>query len=189
MTNEDEARAARLMTLAQHGDQAAYAELLAMLTTLATRFVRRRLGSAHWVDDVVQETLMSVHRARHTWRPDRPFGPWFSAILTHREIDVYRRERRVRLREHVEEALEAVAPAAPVETHDDGVVDMAAVRAALASLPPRQRDIVAGLKLREESVKHLANRHQMSESAVKVMAHRGYRRLRAILGGQAERKR
>jgi RNA polymerase sigma-70 factor (ECF subfamily) len=63
---------------------------------------------------------------------------------------------------------------------------MTAVHAALAALPARQRDIVEGLKLREESVKSLAARHGMSESAVKVMAHRGYKRLRTLLGGTPE---
>jgi RNA polymerase sigma-70 factor (ECF subfamily) len=94
---------------------------------------------------------------------------------------VYRRERRVLRHESGDDRLEAAAmPVAPVGSADE--VDMRAVHAALASLPPRQRDIVEGLKLRDESVKHLAARHQMSETAVKVMAHRGYKRLRALLG-------
>lgn len=181
MTDQDEARAAHWMRRAQQGDQQAYADLLGLLTTATKRFVRGRSGSVPWVDDVVQETLMSVHRARHTWNPARPFAPWFYAIASHRTVDVYRRERRVQRHESVDDMLEAVAmPVRPADTAGD--VDMRAVHAALAALPPRQRDIVEGLKLRDESVKGLAARHGMSETAVKVMAHRGYKRLRALLG-------
>ena len=53
-------------------------------------------------------------------------------------------------------------------------------------LPARQREIVHSLKIREESVKSVSQRLGMSESAVKVAAHRGYRTLRRLLGGRNE---
>lgn len=184
MNPAEEARAADLMRAAQAGDQMAYAELLVLLTREAKRVARGRVGSVAWLDDVVQETLLSVHKARHTWDPSRPFGPWFRAVAVHRALDVYRRERRVASREQVDDALETVAQ--PIAGGARGDVDMGAVHAALAGLPARQRDIVEGLKLRDESVKGLAARHGMSESAVKVMAHRGYKRLRALLGASPQ---
>ncbi|MGE3343486.1 MAG: sigma-70 family RNA polymerase sigma factor [Vicinamibacterales bacterium] len=183
MTSDEETRAAVLMRLAQSGDDEAYSNLLMMLTGIAGRFARNRLGPASWLDDVVQETLWSVHRARHTWSGDRPFAPWFYAIVSRRMIDVYRRRRRVALREEGRDSLEAVATTSGESRHG---VDIDAVRAALAALPPRQRDIVEGLKLREETVRSLAARHGMSETAVKVMAHRGYKRLRSMLGEPPE---
>ncbi len=167
------------MRLAQGGDESAYAEVLAILTAATKRFARRRAGGVVWIDDVVQETLVSVHKARHTWDPARPLAPWFYAIASHRFVDVWRRERRVSAREQGQDTLEAPAPDARAGEWDE--VNMAAVRDALAALPPRQRDIVEGLKLRDESVRGLAARHQMSESAVKVMAHRGYKKLRSLL--------
>jgi len=87
------------MRLAQRGDQTAYAELLGVLTTVTRQFARRKSGDVPWVEDVVQETLISVHRARHTYDPGRPFAPWFYAIAAHRVVDVYRRERRIASRE------------------------------------------------------------------------------------------
>jgi len=184
VTVAEETHATQLMRLAQTGDEAAYAEVLALLTTATKRFARGRAGSVPWIDDVVQETLVSVHKARHTWDPARPLAPWFYAIASHRLVDVWRRERRVSTREQGRDALEAAAPVEADGTWDD--VDMNVVRGALAQLPARQRDIVEGLKLRDETVRGLAARHQMSESAVKVMAHRGYRRLRQMLGAGKE---
>lgn len=174
------------MRLAQTGDEAAYAEVLALLTTATRRFARGRAGSVPWIDDVVQETLVSVHKARHTWDPARALAPWFYAIASHRLVDVWRRERRVATREQGRDELDAAAPVEATGRWDE--VDMGAVRAALAALPARQRDIVEGLKLRDDTVRGLAAKHQMSESAVKVMAHRGYKRLRNLLGGEGRRE-
>jgi RNA polymerase sigma-70 factor (ECF subfamily) len=180
VTQEQESQSAALMRRAQAGDQEAYAELLAFLTSVTRQYVRRKSGAVAWVEDVVQETLISVHRARHTYDPSRPFAPWFYAIAAHRLVDVFRRERRVTSREQGSDVLPE-----PVQTRTvdrEGDVDMDAVRAALASLPARQREIVEGLKLRDESVRDLAGRLGMSESAVKVTAHRAYQALKKMLG-------
>jgi RNA polymerase sigma-70 factor (ECF subfamily) len=63
-------------------------------------------------------------------------------------------------------------------------IDTQAIRRALRSLPARQRDVIEGLKFRDQSVRDVAGRLGMSESAVKVTAHRGYRTLRRLLGGR-----
>lgn len=180
MTLEQETQTAHLMRLAQGGDQAAYAELLAVLTSVTRQFARGKSGDVPWVEDVVQETLISVHRARHTYDASRPFAPWFYAIAAHRVVDVYRRERRVASREKAGDELPERVP--PGVVARAGGVDMDVVRAALAALPSRQREIVEGLKLRDESVRDLAGRLGMSESAVKVAAHRGYLALKKLLG-------
>jgi RNA polymerase sigma-70 factor (ECF subfamily) len=185
MTAQQETQAATLMTRAQAGDALAYAELLTMLGTAARRYARGRLGDVPWLEDVVQETLVSIDRARRTYDARRPFAPWFYAILTSRLIDLVRKERRVRAREVATELLpEAVAAGAPrFDARDE--IDFSRVRAALDALPPRQRVVVSALKLREESVKDVSRRFGMSESAVKVTAHRAYRALRRLLGGGA----
>ena len=85
MTSEQEHEAANLMRRAQDGDRIAYASLLTLLTSVTRQFVRRHVGSSVlWVDDVVQETLLSVHGARQTYDAGRPFGPWFYAIASNR---------------------------------------------------------------------------------------------------------
>ena len=168
------------MRLAQAGDQDAYAELLALLTSVTRQYTRRKSGAVPWVEDVVQETLISVHKARHTYDPSRPFAPWFYAIAAHRLIDVFRRERRISSKEQATEVLPEPETARAVDREGD--VDMDKVRAALAALPSRQREIVEGLKLRDESVRDLAGRLGMSESAVKVTAHRAYQALKKMLG-------
>src|SRR5262245_33587218 len=128
------------MVRAQQGDQLAYAALLVLLTNATRQFARRRLGNVPWIDDVVQETLLAVHGARHTYDPKRPFAPWFYAIASNRMIDVIRRERRVASREIGAEVLPEPATDGPSPDRSD--VDPGTVQAALRSLPDRQRAII-----------------------------------------------
>lgn len=182
MTQDEEEHSRDLMRRAQQGEERAYAELLVLLTARARSYVRvRTRAPVAWIDDVVQEALMAVHDARHTYQAHRPFAPWFYAILHHRFVDMVRRESRVQQREVIVD----VWPERPREpAPDEPPVDLDLVMRALATLPPRQREIVEGLKLRDESVRDLAGRLGMSIGAVKVTAHRGYRTLRRLLGGE-----
>ena len=158
----------------------AYAELLTMLASTARTYVRRRLGDHPGVEDVVQETLLSVHQARRTYDSGRPFAPWFFAILSNRLADARRRQLRISRRE----VAGAVPDTAMPDRRGSDVmgVDLAAVNAAIETLPTRQRAIVRALKLQDESVRDVADRLGMSASAVKVAAHRAYRTLRGLLG-------
>jgi RNA polymerase sigma-70 factor (ECF subfamily) len=180
VTPDQERESGALMRRAQSGDQDAYASLLVLLTSVTRQFARARLGPVLWIDDVVQETLVTVHRARHTYDAARPFAPWFYAIASSRLIDVLRRERRVRAREVADDELPEPAAA----SSGRGEIDAQAIRAAVRALPGRQRDVIEGLKFHDESVRDVAGRLGMSESAVKVTAHRGYQKLKRLLGGR-----
>jgi len=182
MTERQEQEATALMIRAQQGDAVAYAALLTALASTARQYVRNRFGDVTWLDDVAQETLLTIHSARQTYDARRPFAPWFYAILSSRMIDVLRKERRVGAREFGTDVLpERVAHVAPAHEHT-AAVDSQHLARALETLPDRQREVVSALKLRDESVKEVSRRLGMSESAVKVTAHRGYKALRRLLG-------
>ena len=53
MTPAQERELALLMAASQHGDRVSYEALLQALGHVVTLYVRRRVGAAHWVDDVV----------------------------------------------------------------------------------------------------------------------------------------
>ena len=181
MTAGQEQEATDLMIRAQRGDAVAYASLLTVLASTAKRYVRNRVGEVAWLDDVAQETLLTIHRARHTYDPRRPFAPWFYAILNSRMIDLLRKQKRVSVRELATDALPERA-STPVD--DEARVDPQRLKTALDTLPQRQREVVSALKLHDESVKEVSERLGMSQSAVKVTAHRGYKALRRLLGGK-----
>jgi len=88
------------MAAAQRGDRHAYERLVADILPALRAFVRRRTGDDVSAEDVVQEVLLSIHRARRTFRPERPFEPWLFAITRNAVRDFQRSSVR---RMHTEE--------------------------------------------------------------------------------------
>jgi RNA polymerase sigma-70 factor (ECF subfamily) len=167
------------MRRAQDGDRRAYEALLGEVTAYLTMFVRKRLTEPDWVDDVVQEALISIHQNRHTYDPTRSFVSWMNAIALHRLIDMMRKRRRIRAREQLGEP-EAEAWGSVLDpTAHPAAFD--GLHAALASLSSKQRHVIQLLKWEGLSVREIAQSTSTSESSVKVTAHRGYRLLRRLL--------
>ena len=75
----DDATMSRLAGLAQQGDRAAYGALLTAAQARLRRYFARRI-MPHQLDDLVQETLLAVHRKLASYDPARPFMPWLGAI-------------------------------------------------------------------------------------------------------------
>jgi RNA polymerase sigma-70 factor, ECF subfamily len=183
VTPEQEDETALLMARAQQGDQRAYEQLLQLLARDARGFVGRRVGWTDWVEDVVQDALLTVHRARHTYDPGRPFAPWFYAIVQSRLVDALRSRKRVSTREIVDRAALERQPAPAPEGGRSDVSEQLA--RAVSNLPRVQREVVSLLKYEDLSVRDVAKRLGMSEAAVKTTAHRGYKMLRKTVGGIA----
>lgn len=180
MTAQEEEAYRRLLVRAQAGDADAYERCLTGLSRLLRAYVRHRVGDVAWVDDVVQECLLSLHAARHTYSPERSFAAWFYAIARNRLIDGIRRATRRRAREIALEGQAEPVTAMVAERHP--------VQDALVHLPDRQREVITALKVDGDSVREVAGRLGMSESAVKVTAHRGYQALRRLLRREGVRR-
>ena len=170
------------MRAAQEGDAEAYQALLEELLVVVRRMVRARLSDSETAEDVVQMVLLSIHRARHTYQPERPFGPWMRSIVRNAVIDSLRsRGRRVE-REVGVEAIDSFAD--PNETPEIEDRELSpALSTALAELPSGQREAVELIHLHGLSVAEAALRVGISPGALKVRAHRGYRALRMLLQG------
>src|SRR3546814_18917122 len=69
-----------------------YRALLADCRKWLERYFARRMAPHH-IDDLVQETLVSMHRKLATWDSGRAFLPWLAAIDRYRWIDMLRRKR------------------------------------------------------------------------------------------------
>ena len=168
------------MRAAQQGDEAAYQALLEELLVVVRRMVRARLADQEAAEDVVQVVLLSIHRARHTYQPERPFGPWLRSIVRNAVIDSLRaRGRRVE-REVGIEAIDSLPdPEASALPQERGLSPE--LSRALAELPSKQREAVELIQVEGLSVAEAALRAGVSPGALKVRAHRGYRALRERL--------
>lgn len=173
---------AALMAAAQRGDATAYRDLLKTCLPLVASIARVQGVRGEAVDDVVQDTLMTLHAARASYDPARPFLPWLSAITRRRAIDRLRRAGRRPQEVHDPLAFDAEvdpgpAPGARLESQERG----AALARAVAALPDGQRQAVEHLGLRELSLEETAALTGRSKGALKVNLHRALKALRASL--------
>jgi RNA polymerase sigma-70 factor (ECF subfamily) len=168
-------RLGELMRRAQDGDQAAYAALLRDAVGPILSMIARHYPGIRDREDVAQECLLTLHKIRHTYDPARPFLPWLAAIVRHRSLDHLRKYLRIQSREVQEELLVEQAAAPAVAGGGDKGEDAARW---IAALPERERAVIQLLKIDGLPVKDVAERLGLSESNVKVIASRGYEKLR-----------
>src|SRR5579862_9278920 len=91
---ESETRLKAWMVSGLNGDESAHAALLRALVPLLHSFYRRRMQDAQGdVDDLVQETLISVHTRRSSYDRNLPFTAWLYAVARYRLVDHYRRRK------------------------------------------------------------------------------------------------
>jgi RNA polymerase sigma-70 factor (ECF subfamily) len=187
VTDSAETTLAALMVAAQSGEQSAYQALLRACVPVAAATARRQGVPPDRVDDVVQDVLLTIHRARATYDPARPFLPWLRAIAKRRAIDLLRAHYRTAGREVFDEdAYQTHADTGPEADSALGHDDRARVLAeAIRGLPPGQRQAVELLALRETSLEEAAGQTGRSKGALKVNLHRAIQALRQRMeGGQ-----
>lgn len=165
-----------LMMRCQSGDPISYRILLHRLHSYIHSVLSRELKQRNHIDDLIQEVLLSVHKARFTYDPSKPFKPWLHAIIRYRMIDsirILRTSSRL-------EVLYDFLPEAEVPQHrcSEDEEKLQNLKLALNKLSGKQRKVVELLKLDGLSIKEVARQCEMSESAVKVTAHRAYAQLR-----------
>ena len=192
--NSDDAAArldrdwAAMMTAAQAGDRLVYERLLRGCTPLIRRVVRHQGIQPDRADDVIQEVLLTVHRARQTYDPTRSFSAWLCAIAQRRAIDALRKRGR-------QDRREVFAPL-DYENHVDPQADQPdqsapdlqgrSVRDAVARLPDGQREAIEILALRQLSLDEASVLTGKTKGALKVNMHRALKTLRARFGGDGE---
>jgi len=172
---EDQADLESLMRQSLTGDKTAYGQLLRASARLLRPFLLRRLGSDSAADDVLQEILISIHKARHTYDGNRPFKPWLYAIAKFRLLDHLRTHYADQLRQaedlsDFEDILSADVTAAAFSYES--------ISGEILKLPAKQAAILQLMHQEGYTSKEVAAKLGMTESAVKVAAHRAYKVLR-----------
>ncbi len=181
---DTEACLSAAMAAAQQGNAEAYQRLLQRCVPVIAATARTHGFHGAAVDDVVQDTLLALHRVRHTYDPARPFLPWLRAIAQRRALDAHRRLSRQRGREAEDsEMYQAYPDPAPsAESGLDHQDRRRLLAEALAALPEAQREAMAQLGSGERSLDQAAAATGRSKGALKVNLHRALKALRARLG-------
>ena len=168
------------------GDHAAFEQLFRRYAPPLRAMAKRQLRSDELARDIVQQTFLHVHRARRDFRRGARLKPWVFTIATNLIREHYRRLGR-----RPETSYDAARDAAPgIEPTQDPVdlaelqarqLDVGRLREALGQLPDSQRLVIELHWIQGHSFPEVARMVGASVSAVKVRAHRGYRKLRGLV--------
>ncbi len=169
-----------LAILSQKGDKRAYSALLHSLSYYIRSVLSGTLANPEWVEDITQDVLVSVHKSLDSYSADRPFKPWLRSIIQFRRADFLRTHyKKKNIHESVQENVE-------IHAHDvtfqPDYAELKDIETAILSFPEKQQRIFKLLKIEGYSAKEVAAEMDMSESAVKVSAHRTTNKLKDILG-------
>lgn len=169
------------MRRAQRGNSTAYLALLTEIGAVIEKFLRARFGPVGCLEDLVQECLLAVHGARHTYDPDRPFRPWMFTVVRHRAVDCLRREPNpARCGDGRPEQVETGTDAEHVARLLDG-------QRILDALQPDHREVVLMTKYLGMTTAETADQLHISEHAVKARLRRGLDAIRRLLAAEQDR--
>ncbi len=169
---------AELMARLASGEIAALGELAQRHQSRVLEIAFRTLG--HWdlAEDVAQETFLRVHRAAKNYQPQAQFTTWLYRIVVNLCLDAQRKRAKSAA------PLDSVAPEGlPAPDTDSAerreIAEL--VRAAVQTLPERQR--VAIVLYRYEGMDHaqISQITGWSQSAVESLLVRAYANLREKL--------
>ncbi len=168
----DDTSIAALMARSQNGDDHAHEAVLRFCMRWLTRYFSGKIHVDH-VQDLVQETLISIHTKRASYDASRPFLPWLAAIARYRWID---RLRKVYRTEFTGTNIEpdAIDP-------EDGIAAAISIERMMQMLPQKQQAAIMLVKLQGYSVAEAAMMTGLSESSIKMNILRGIRKLSALV--------
>jgi RNA polymerase sigma-70 factor (ECF subfamily) len=173
------------------GDDQAFSELYDSLAPRLRRYLLRASRDPGWSDDLLQQTMLQVHRARGRFLAGAEVLPWAFAIARRLFIDGLRRREKERGSVSLETGGHEEGPVdAPAAQHGadellDGLRLLRALDAELERLPESQRAAFELIQSEGLSIREAAEVLGATPTAVKLRAHRAYAALRAALGDRA----
>lgn len=161
------------------GDGEAFVELFRRCSPSLHAALSAELRTREDANDLVQQTFLQLHCARYDFDRSAKLRPWLFTIALNLKRGYFRRARR-----HPESPWETAAFVEPSDDarSQDSAEARQTLRNVLARLPNDEREAIVLHWFGGLSFPEIAQTLGISTSSVKTRAHRGYERLRTLLG-------
>lgn len=183
MTADEHDGIARIVERARQGDVEAFGAIYDAFAPRVFRFLRFRTGTAEDAEDLLHTVFLKMIESLPRYQSrGLPFAAWVFRIARNAAID-HARVRRVH--EPIEDR---VAPTGHPDAVDPatGVPDRLAMEAALRTLTPEQRDVIAYRFYGGLTPPEIARVMGRREGSVRALQFRALRALRRALLGSTE---
>ena len=165
---------ANLLKESLDGNKNAYRKLLETISILLENYLNKRIFDKDDKEDILQEILVSFHSARHTYILEKPFFPWLFGIAKN-HLNRYYHFKSKKQNEILNFEMNQFPK---IETEEIDSTQMDSLLIELKNLPERQKKIITLLKFQGKSIEQVAKIMNLSNNNVKVIAHRGYEKLK-----------
>jgi RNA polymerase sigma-70 factor (ECF subfamily) len=173
----------QLVARSRGGDRRAFGELVARHQRAIFLLAVRYLDNVEDARDVAQRTFVQAFQKLGRFRQDSGFRTWVYRIAINLAVTALReRGRAAKMAARASSLETEVAPVEPISERE-----ARRLRAAVASLPPKQRLVVELRVYDELSFREVAEVAGSSEDAAKMNFHHALKRLRTLIGEGGER--
>ncbi len=171
------AKLAALFRAGLTGDALSYNRFLQAISPIIHRAICKKLTAIE-AEDVLQEILISIHKARHTYDGERPIMPWLLAITRFRINDALRKIYASPRCEHVDigDLTDILVDVTETPSSNESLSEL------FKGVPEREQKILTMMHFEDYTAKETGQRLGMKESAVKVAAHRTMKKIRKAFG-------
>ncbi len=166
------------MAETQKGNQKAYEELLDKIYSYLQRHIKHKIYDIHIAEDLIQNIVIAVHSAKHTYNPKLSFINWLLAIAQYKTIDFFRQKKEIPIDES---SIKFNNNNAQQQDHSEQILNQIELENLFKNLNEKQQDIVKKVKLEGYSIKEAANTFKLSESNIKTTIYRALKNLRRIV--------
>lgn len=177
---------AQLVQLCLRGDGPSWEELVRRHTRRVYNLCYRFTGNAASSEDLSQEVFLRIYRTLPSYRPEQgAFPTWLTSVTRNLLVDHYRRTRRDRLTDSIEDAMpqleEKHSPARTPDRLAQASELSAQLQRGLARLSPELREAVILRDLQGLDYAEIQKVLQVPEGTVKSRINRGRIELARVL--------
>lgn len=177
---------ARLVERCLGGDDAAWEELVKTHTRRVYGICYRFTGADSEAQDITQEVFLRIFQTLRSFRAgEGSFGVWLTRLTRNLLIDNYRRNKKQRITDSLEDQLPVLEVRATAATRTDGRVEgreaSDILQSALQRLSPELRETVVLRDLEELEYREIADVLKVPEGTVKSRLNRGRAELARVL--------
>jgi RNA polymerase sigma-70 factor (ECF subfamily) len=161
---------------ARNGDKQAYHLFLKHLCNTLPATIQRGIyryspQNKDLVDDILQETLFTIHQKQHLYDETYPIMPWIYTICRHKIVDVLRRNKSGKW-----VSLEDIHIEVESEIGHECQEKIRDLEKALKQLSEKDRHLIVQHKLEQNTADSLP-----ASGALRIAVHRALKKLKIIL--------